>query len=108
MMSSDIDSHEFKFLTEVLSGDAEKITQIANMTVDSIEKDLKGSHEAFKTKDIDKAHNHLHKMKSNLAHLDLREISSKIPDHKKDDFWNVLPGYLDEVQGNITRVKAFI
>ncbi|WP_425391456.1 ATP-binding protein [Ekhidna sp.] len=96
---------DFIFLNEVLGGDQQKIIEIANMTVESIERDVKGSQEAFELKDRNKAHDHLHKMKSNLAHLDLKEISDRVPDHKAEHFWDELDSYLVEVRGSISEVK---
>ncbi|WP_420318922.1 ATP-binding protein [Ekhidna sp.] len=99
---------QFKFLSEILGDDEEKIKEIANMTVLSIEEDVKGSLEASQLQDRDKAHDHLHKIKSHLAHLDLQEISSRVPNYKDAHFWKDLPSYLEEVKGNIDRVKEIL
>ncbi|MEP0985034.1 hypothetical protein [Ekhidna sp.] len=101
-------SQAFSFLYELLEGDPDKISLIVNMAVHSIERDLSGSFEAVENRDIKKAQDHLHKMKSNLAHLDLKEISSRIPNHKNEDFWFALPTYLEEVKANICNVKKLM
>lgn len=98
----------FSFLYELLEGDLEKLSLIVNMAVDSIERDVDGSFEAVRNKDLNKAQDHLHKLKSNLAHLDLRDISSRIPNHKNEDFWHLLPSYLEEVKLNISKVKKLM
>lgn len=98
----------FKFLSEVLDGNEDKIHMIAEMAIKSIDDDLKGSREKMKKKDREETYNHLHKMKSNLANLDLRDLASSMPDYKSDDFWDSLPPFLDEVEVELAKAKEFI
>lgn len=100
--------HVLKFLNDVLEGDKAKVQQIANMAVLSIEKDVEGIYSAYESKDVTKAHDHLHKMKSNLANLDFRDLSARTPDHKSDDFWHILPNFLREVNSSLQKVKSVL
>ncbi|MEQ9468063.1 MAG: ATP-binding protein [Ekhidna sp.] len=98
----------FKFLAEVLAGNEEKIHMIAEMAIKSIDDDLKGSREKMKKQDREETYNHLHKMKSNLANLDLRELAASMPDYKAEDFWENLPPFLDEVEVELARAKEYL
>lgn len=98
----------FKFLSKVLGGDEEKIWMIAKMAFKSVADDMDGTRNAMLDKDTEKAHNHLHKMKSNLANLDLKDLSDIMPNHKADDFWENLPPFLDKVEGELHRIEGVI
>lgn len=97
---------DFKFLNEVLAGDQEKIHQIVEMTVASISEGVQQVKEAGEKSDAKKAHDALHKMKSNLAHLDLTNLSNEIPDYKAKDFWENLPAFLANVELGMSEVKS--
>lgn len=96
----------FEFLTDVLGGDEEKVMMIANMAVQSINDDLKGSKTTLEAQDRERTYNYLHRMKSNLANLDMRELAGRMPDYKADDFWEELPPYLDEVEVAIEKLQV--
>ncbi len=101
-------SIRFKFLYDVLGGDNEQVLEIARMSIASINEGVKGVGEASKKKDREVAHDHLHKMKSNLANLDLKNLSDKIPHYKKDNFWSLLPEFLSEVKEELKKVDSYI
>lgn len=98
----------FKFLTEVLGEDGDKVMMIASMAVKSISDDLKGSRDSLPDEDREKTYNYLHKMKSNLANLDLKELALKMPDYKSEHFWQNLPPYLDEVEVELEKLQIHL
>lgn len=95
----------FAFLHELLGGDEEKVRMIADMAVKSISEGVIGSREMMITQDRERAYDHLHKMKSNLANLDLRELADKMPDYRSDKFWKKLPNFLDRVEEEIEKIN---
>ena len=96
----------FSLLTEILGGDQEKVYEIVGMTMTSIEHSMGEVHESIKSEDVDKAHNALHKMKTNLAHLDLTELSGAVPNYKANDFWSQVPIFLNSVEEEIDSIKS--
>lgn len=98
----------FKFLTEVLGGDKDKVMMIAGMAVKSISDDLKGSRESLDFQDRENTYNYLHKMKSNLANLDLKDLASRMPDYKSEGFWDDLPSFLDEVEEELEKLQTHL
>ncbi|NQZ76807.1 MAG: hypothetical protein HRT61_12020 [Ekhidna sp.] len=108
MTEQEKSTHVLKFLSELLEGDRDKIRHIASLAINSIEKDVEGIYIAYESKDATKAHDHLHKMKSNLANLDFKELSARTPDYKSHDFWHVIPNYLRDVNTCVIQVKNAI
>lgn len=98
----------FKFLTEVLGGDEEKIMMIANMAFQSISNDVEGSKSSLSFQDRERTYNYLHRLKSNLANLDLDDLAKKMPDYKADNFWEELPSFLEEVEGELEKLQMHL
>ncbi|WP_436516483.1 ATP-binding protein [Ekhidna sp. To15] len=95
----------FGFLHELLGGDEEKVLMIVDMAVKSISEGVTGAREMMIKEDREKAYDHLHKMKSNLANIDLRDLASRMPDYRSDDFWKRLPDFLDRVEEEIDKIN---
>lgn len=98
----------FSFLNDVLGGDQEQVMMIASMTVESIGNDLKASRSLIKSQDREETHNHLHKMKSHLANLGLRELVDMMPHYQADDFFDHLPEFLSQVEEEMKKVKELL
>lgn len=99
-------TNSFALLSEILGGDKEKINQIVEMTMTSIESGLGEVHDSIRSEDVDKAHHALHKMKTNLAHLDLTELSASVPNYKADNFWSQVPTFLNSVEEELDSIKS--
>ncbi|MEP1032357.1 ATP-binding protein [Ekhidna sp.] len=95
----------FAFLHELLGGDEEKVRLIVDMAVKSISDGIVGSREMMLEEDRERTYDHLHKMKSNLANLDLRDLANRMPDYRADDFWKRLPDFLDRVEEEIEKIN---
>ncbi len=95
----------FSFLHELLGGDEEKVRMIVDMAVKSISDGIVGAREMMGEEDREKAYDHLHKMKSNLANIDLRDLASRMPDYRSDDFWKRLPDFLNRVEEEIDKIS---
>lgn len=95
----------FALLHELLGGDEEKVRMIADMAVKSITEGISGSRAMMMEKDRERTYDHLHKMKSNLANLDLGDLANRMPDYRSDDFWNKLPDFLDRVEAEIEKIN---
>lgn len=108
VVASDHNGSYFKFLTEVLGGDEEKILMIANMAMESVIADLEGSRATLHQKDREVTYNYLHRMKSNLANLDLKDLAERMPYYKSDDFWAKLPAFLDEVSTELGKLQGHL
>ncbi|MEO9871832.1 ATP-binding protein [Ekhidna sp.] len=106
--NSTIDLTKFTFLNEVLAGDIEQIMTVLKMTVESLENNLLELNELFDSKDRDKAHDTLHKMKSSLANVDLKDLAAQIPNYKADNFWKELNPFLKLVDIELKKVKSFL
>ncbi|MEQ9007971.1 MAG: response regulator, partial [Ekhidna sp.] len=98
----------FKFLTEVLGDDNDKVMMIATMAIKSINDDLRGSRDSLPAQDREKTYNYLHKMKSNLANVDQKDLAGRMPDYKSEDFWEKLPSFLDEVEEEIEKLQIHL
>ncbi|WP_370086842.1 PAS domain S-box protein [Ekhidna sp.] len=99
-------SNSFVMLNEILGGDQEKVYQIVDMTMTSIENSLGEVHDSIRSEDVTKAHNAFHKMKTNLAHLDLTELSEAVPNYKSNDFWSQIPTFLSSVEEELDSIKS--
>lgn len=95
----------FSFLHELLGGDEEKVRMIVDMAIKSISDGVVGTREMMEEEDRERAYDHLHKMKSNLANLDLRDLAERMPDYRSDDFWKKLPDFLDRVEEEISKIN---
>lgn len=96
---------QFALLHELLGGDEEKVRMIVDMAVKSIGEGIIGAREMMIEEDRERAYDHLHKMKSNLANIDLRDLAARMPDYRSDDFWKKLPRFLDRVEEEIDKIN---
>ena len=96
----------FALLHELLGGDEEKVRMIVDMAVKSISEGIVGTREMMVEQDRERAYDHLHKMKSNLANIDLKDLATRMPDYRADNFWAKLPAFLDRVEEEIDKINA--
>lgn len=95
----------FALLHELLGGDEEKVRMIADMAIKSIVEGIEGTRAMMIEKDRERAYDHLHKMKSNLANIDLGELAGKMPDYRSDDFWKRIPSFINRVEEEIDKIS---
>ncbi|WP_462249544.1 ATP-binding protein [Ekhidna sp.] len=98
----------FAFLHELLGGETEKVMMIADMAIKSIGEGIVGAREMMGVEDRERAYDHLHKMKSNLANIDLQKLAAKMPDYRSDTFWKKLPNFLDRVEEEIDKKNELL
>lgn len=98
---------QFAFLTELLGGDEDKVKMIANMAIQSINEGIDGVREVTEEQNREKAYDHLHKMKSNLANIDLRSLSTQMPDYRSEDFWEKIPDFLSKVEKEMNKLSKY-
>ncbi|MEO9484740.1 MAG: ATP-binding protein [Ekhidna sp.] len=98
----------FAFLSELLGGDEEKVRMIADMAMKSINEGIDGVRsEEEANRNREKAYDHLHKMKSNLANLDLQPLALQMPDYRSENFWEDIPDFISRVEKEMAKLAKY-